>query len=88
VKANPEAIRSAILGLLAARATGATVCPSQVARRLIPQHWRPLMQPVRQAAGDAEGWIEVTQGGEVVAARDSRGPIRPRCPPGKPGCDR
>ena len=72
--------RDAILALLAERAEGATICPSEVARALDPGDWRPLMPVVRDAAASlvASGDVEVTQGGEVVDLESARGPIRLR----------
>ena len=40
----------AITELLASRATDATICPSEAARRVAPDDWRPLMEPARAAA--------------------------------------
>ena len=71
--------RAAILALLDERASGATICPSEVARAL-SDDWRPLMDEVRAAAAGlvTEGKVEVTQGGSVVALASARGPIRLR----------
>ena len=71
--------RAAILALLAERAEGATICPSEVARAL-SDDWRPLMPAVRAAAAElaASREVEVTQGGEVVDPATARGPIRLR----------
>ena len=70
----------AILELLAQRAEGATICPSEVARREGGEAWRDLMDPVREAAARlvAAGRIEVTQGGEVVDLATVSGPVRLR----------
>ena len=73
-----------ILTLLAERdpaATGKTsICPSEVARLLRPDDWRPLMEPVRRAARRlvARGEVEITQGGRVVDPSTAKGPIRLR----------
>jgi hypothetical protein len=74
-------IERTILGLLEQRAEGRTICPSEAARALADD-WRPLMEPVREAAyGLAdEGRLEVTQRGEVVDGRTARGAIRLRRP--------
>ncbi|PQP26312.1 DUF3253 domain-containing protein [Rhodococcus opacus] len=69
-----------IRALLDARADSASICPSDVARAVAPDDWRPLMEPVREAArrlADA-GEVEVTQKGAVVDPRSARGPIRIR----------
>jgi hypothetical protein len=66
--------------LLSLRAAGATICPSDVARSLGDEHWRELMDAVREAARrmtDA-GDVEITQRGEVVEQASARGPIRIR----------
>ncbi|MFD7012707.1 DUF3253 domain-containing protein [Rhodococcus sp. JVH1] len=73
-------LEECIRALLDARADSASICPSDVARAVAPDDWRPLMEPVREAAGrlaDA-GEVEVTQKGAVVDPRSARGPIRIR----------
>ncbi len=77
----PETIDEAILRLTTARGPGKTACPSEVARLLAPDGWRPLMEPIRKRARvlAGRGQIDITQGGEVVdAAGGFRGPIRLR----------
>ena len=66
--------------LLDARAGGATICPSEVARAEGGTDWRPLMEPARQAARRlvAAGRVEIVQGGRVVDPSHARGPIRIR----------
>lgn len=78
-----DALEAEILALLAERARGATCCPSDVARRVEPDDWRPLMEPVREAARRlvAAGRLEITQGGRVVDASTARGAIRLRLRP-------
>lgn len=75
-------LRDAILGLLATRATGASICPSEAARRVAPSEWRALMETTRAAAAGlvAEGRLVVTQRGEAVDPAAARGPIRLRLP--------
>ena len=78
-----SAEREALLGLLARRRPGATICPSEAARALAgddPAAWRPLMPAVREAAAALadEGRVEVTQRGVVVDGRTARGPVRVR----------
>ncbi len=77
---DTERIRAAILELLEHRDPGKTICPSDAARALAGERFRPLMAPVRDAAAQLadEGRIEVTQRGAVVDARGARGPIRLR----------
>jgi len=76
-------LASVILGLLAEREPGVTICPSDAARRAYTgagEGWRQLMQPVRDAAAQLvdEGVVEVTQGGSAVDVRTARGPVRIR----------
>ncbi len=76
------AIEQAILALLAARAPGKTICPSEVARALggdTEAQWRPMMPAVRSAADRlaVEGRLQVLQRGQAVAsAMQAVGPIR------------
>ncbi len=77
-----RALEGAIRDLLAARADGATICPSEAARSVAGDDgdWRSLMTPARDAAGRLveAGEVEVTQGGEVVDLATARGPVRIR----------
>lgn len=79
---GPE-VEAAILALLAQRAPGRTICPSEAARALGGDAgFRPWMEPVRAAAAAlaARGELEVTQRGQVVDVAGARGPIRLRRP--------
>lgn len=73
-------LEAAILDLLAARDPASTICPSDAARAVAPDNWRPLMDPARSAAARlvASGDVEITQGGDVVDLATARGPIRIR----------
>jgi hypothetical protein len=76
---TPDRPTAAILGLLAERDPGKTICPSEAARVLAGDgDFRPYMEPVREAAGRLAkaGRIEVTQKGRRVDVADVRGPIR------------
>jgi hypothetical protein len=75
-------LEQAISDLLDARAAGATICPSEAARRVDPEGWRDLMEPARRAARRlvAGGTVEVTQKGTVVDPSTAKGPIRLRRP--------
>jgi len=77
--ATDEALERAIEELLAARANGATICPSEAARR-VADEWRELMEPARQAARRlvARGVVEITQRGAVVDPSTAKGAIRVR----------
>ncbi|MCA8925018.1 MAG: DUF2256 and DUF3253 domain-containing protein [Planctomycetes bacterium] len=70
---------AAILALLA-RDPGASICPSEAARAVRPEAWRPLLERVRQAARRLahEGALEITQRGRAVDPCEVRGPIRLR----------
>nr|WP_271211175.1 DUF3253 domain-containing protein [Rhodococcus wratislaviensis]GLK36951.1 hypothetical protein GCM10017611_38100 [Rhodococcus wratislaviensis] len=69
-----------IRALLDARSASSSICPSDVARAVAPDDWRPLMEPVREAARRlvGAGEVEVTQRGAVVDPGSARGPIRIR----------
>ncbi len=75
-----DQLREAILDLLARRGPGKTICPSEVARAVAGDGFRPLMATTREVARQLvrEGRIEVTQKGEVVDLVSARGPIRLR----------
>jgi hypothetical protein len=73
-------LETAITDLLDRRATGATICPSEAARAVGGEDWRPLMEDARAAARRlvAAGRVEITQGGRVVDPSTAKGPIRIR----------
>lgn len=73
-------LEEAIVAMLGARAAGASICPSEVAKSVAPDDWRPMMEPVREAARRlvARGEVEITQSGRVVDPSTARGPIRIR----------
>ena len=74
------ALEQSVLDLLAQRAGGATICPSEAARAVGGDDWRPLMEPARAAARRlvARGLVEITQSGHVVDPSTAKGPIRVR----------
>jgi hypothetical protein len=92
--------RAAILELLEKRGPEKTICPSDAARALAGDEFRPQMDTVRDAARKlvAEGRIEVTQGGDRVDLDAVKGPVRLRtartngaaggCGQGRKGGDR
>jgi hypothetical protein len=82
VRAVDRALEVAIGELLDARASDATICPSEAARRVDPDGWRELMEPARRAARRmvAVGTLEIVQDGRVVDPSRARGPIRLRRP--------
>ncbi|MDJ0652578.1 MAG: DUF3253 domain-containing protein [Xanthomonadales bacterium] len=76
-------LESAILGLLARRKGGATICPSEAARACYGESddgWRELMEPARCAARRlvARGEIDILQRGRIVDPSTACGPIRLR----------
>ncbi|MEE8602024.1 DUF2256 and DUF3253 domain-containing protein [Euzebya tangerina] len=79
---DTESLERAVLDLLGQRPASSSICPSDVARERRPEDWRPLMEPVREAARRlvAKGQAEITQGGEVVDPSTAKGPIRIRRP--------
>ena len=81
--ATTDAAAATILALLERRAPGRSICPSEAARALAPDDWRPLMPVVREAAARlrADGRLEVTRRGEAVDPLAPGGPIRLSLPP-------
>ncbi|MEM9303818.1 MAG: DUF3253 domain-containing protein [Pseudomonadota bacterium] len=74
------ALEESILALLAGRARGATICPSEAARAVAPDAWRPLLERTRCAARRliAAGRLDMLQRGQIVDASSARGPVRLR----------
>lgn len=91
VKDDP--LEQQILALLATRARGATICPSEAARAQGEEGWRERMEPVREAARRLvqRGLLDIVQSGRVVDPSTARGPIRLRLreqpPPSPPEDD-
>jgi hypothetical protein len=75
-------IERTIMDLLTHRDPGKTICPSDAARALDAEDFRPLMDRVRGVARElvARGELEVTQKGRAVDVDAARGPIRFRLP--------
>lgn len=75
--------RATALDLLAHRAAGATLCPSEVARALSPDDWRGAMPSVHAAIDGlvCDGLVRLSWKGEALATRS--GPYRI----GRPGDD-
>lgn len=63
---------------LAAERPGGTYCPSEAARALAPDDWRPLMPAIREAAQRLveAGQLRCTQRGQPASPTLARGPIR------------
>ena len=70
--------------MLDARAPGASLCPSEVARAAGGEDWRSWMERVRRAGRRmaARGELEFAQKGRRVDAALARGPVRLRRPRG------
>lgn len=80
VRAVDRRLEETITELLATRASGASICPSEAARAVDPDGWRELMEPARSAARRlvVAGEVEICQEGRPVDASTARGPIRIR----------
>ena len=73
-------LEAEVLRMRDARSGSATTCPSEIARAVAPEDWRPLMEPVREAARRLRnrGEVEWLQGGQVVDPSTAKGPVRLR----------
>lgn len=81
--AQQTALEATILTLAAAAGPEKSICPSEAARAMAPEDWRPLMTATRRAALrlQAAGRIAILRKGKPVAAEDVRGVIRLRIIP-------
>jgi hypothetical protein len=77
---NDRALEAALREKLDRVRAGGTVCPSEAARAVSKDDWRPLMDAAREAARRLveAGEAEITQHGEVVDLDTAIGPIRVR----------
>ncbi|MFK7885708.1 MAG: DUF3253 domain-containing protein [Gammaproteobacteria bacterium] len=75
-----QALEDAIVALLAERRSGATICPSEAARRVDAARIDALMEPTRCAARrlEAAGKLDIVQKGKIVDPSTAKGPIRLR----------
>ena len=75
-----RALEQEVQRLLTERGPRASLCPSEVARSVDPEDWRPLMEPVRRAARRLAGRGVPTfeQGGRRADPGTARGPVRLR----------
>jgi hypothetical protein len=73
-------LEQVIVALLAARARGASICPSEASRAVLGDVDAASMERTRRAARRlvARGVLQVTQKGVVVDPSRARGPIRLR----------
>ena len=82
---SPAVIEAAILRLTAACGAGSSICPSDVARTLLPDpsdKWQSLLGPIRQAATRlaGTGHLEILRKGRPIEAKAPKGVIRLRQP--------
>lgn len=71
-------LEAEVLRRVHALRSGATVCPSEIARHLSPDDWPSLMPELKCAVRRlaAAGRLRVLQSGRKVDAAAARGPIR------------
>ena len=71
-------IRKCILKIAEKRGVNKSLCPSEAARDLQPDDWRPLMGEVRRVTASLvkEGLVTATQFGKPVDPLDAKGHIR------------
>ena len=77
---NIEAITDALLRIAAERGPEKSLCPTDVARAVSAEDWRPLLGAVRKVAADLarQGKIEILRKGKPINPDDMRGVIRLR----------
>jgi len=71
-------IKAAILKEAAIRGPEKSTCPSEIARKLFPEHWRAQMAAIREEAIilQKQGLVLITQKGKPVDTGHIKGPIR------------
>ncbi|MEY4177567.1 MAG: hypothetical protein RLY70_1141 [Planctomycetota bacterium] len=72
--------RESVLRMAKTRGPKKSLCPSEIARKAVPEDWRAYMEAVRAAARELAdaGAIEFLQGGQPVDPQTARGAIRLR----------
>ena len=77
---NIEARTATLLRLAAERGPAKSLCPTDVARAVSAEEWRPLLGAVRKVAADLarQGKIEILRKGKPINPDDMRGVIRLR----------
>ena len=77
---NIEAITDALLRIAAERGPEKSLCPTDVARAVSTENWRPLLGAVRKVAADLarQGKIEILRKGKPINPDEMRGVIRLR----------
>ena len=75
---SDKSIAATILEMAQQRGHEKSLCPSEVARYLSPDDWRPLMALVRAVAFElaSQSLVRITQKGVVVDPGTVKGPIR------------
>lgn len=77
---NIEAITAAMLQIATKRGPEKSLCPTDVARAVSAENWRPLLGAVRKVAADLarQGKIEILRKGKPINPDEMRGVIRLR----------
>jgi hypothetical protein len=77
---NIEAITAVLLRITAERGPEKSLCPTDVARAVSTENWRPLLGAVRKVAADLarQGKIEILRKGKPINPDEMRGVIRLR----------
>ena len=76
---SKDSIKTAIMKFAVKRGRDKSFCPSEVARYLEPEDWRPLMPEIRSVADSLvdQNFIDVLQKGKVIEnVSQAIGPIR------------
>lgn len=73
-----EKIATTILSTAIHRGAEKSTCPSEIARKLFPDHWRKYMKDVREVAIDLhnKGSVVITQKGMPVDVENIKGAVR------------
>lgn len=76
--AQQAIIEHEIIKQVNARGEGKSICPSEVARALEPENWRPLLKKVRVVAARLAlaGQISITKKGQPVDPLNFKGVVR------------
>ena len=77
---NIEGITTVMLKIAAERGPEKSLCPTDVARAVSAEDWRPLLGAVRKVAADLarQGKIEILRKGKPINPDEMRGVIRLR----------
>lgn len=71
-------IKATILEMAALRGPEKSTCPSEIVRKLFPDHWRAHMATIKEEAIalQKQGLVLITQKGKPVDTGHIKGPIR------------